>query len=247
MKISIVMLAYIVNDELYELTRNTLDSFITSEKIGDTELIIIDNASQIGADQLLNNCDIYIRNRINLGYPKAVNQGVKLATGDFIAIANNDIRVSPNWALVVEEAFRLMPKLGSLHFKMIDYNAPYNLGTGVWDKGRELWCHGSFFVWRRKAMEQLEGPMDEGYCLGGYDDYDWQLRMHQKGWKIAYTNAAGFQHKDSSTLSKLDQTERSERDIKNREYFKKKHSEYPDVIWKQKYPQQFNRGWKPFP
>ena len=240
-------MAYIISDELYELTGNTLASFVSSEGIGDTELIIVDNASQIGGDQLSTNCDTYVRNKANLGYPKAINQGIRLASGDLVAIANNDIRVSPNWVNVTKEVFTRLPKAGSLHFRMVGYNEPFNLGDGVWDKGRELWCHGSFFVWRRKAFEKLKGPMDEGYGLGGYDDYDWQLRMRQRGFETIYTNAAGFQHKDSSTLSKLDQTERSERDEKNREYFKSKHSEYPDVMWKKKYPKQFERNWKPFP
>ena len=92
------------------------------------------------------------------------------------------------------------------------------------------------------------GPFDEGYGLGGYDDYDWQHRMrHLKGWKIAYTNGAAFQHKDSSTQNLLEQEARKTSDNKNREYFKKKFGEYPDVIWEQKYPEQKEISWRPFP
>ena len=246
MKLSIVMPVYVLDEELYMLTGNTLQSLANSYEWQDIELIIVDNASKIGSDQLLMNCDTYIRNKVNLGYPKAVNQGIKLAKGELICVSNNDIRVSPNWIKVTQEVFEKLPKTGSLHFKMVEYNAPFNLGEGVWDKGRELWCHGSFFVWRREAIEAIQG-LDEGYGLGGYDDYSWQLRMREKGWVTAYTNAAAFQHKDSTTQLKLDQTERSERDKKNYEYFKSKHGEYPDVLWKKLYPEQFRRGWLPFP
>ena len=244
MKISVIMPIYCIDDELYDLTRNAIASI--SKTSGWSELILVDNASSIGADQFLTYADIYVRNKENLGYPKAVNQGLKLAHGDLIAVVNNDIRVSPNWIKVTQEIFEKLPKVGSLHFKMVDYNAPFNLGEEVWDKGKELWCHGSFFVWRREAAEAI-GGIDEDFGLGGYDDYDWQLRIRQKGWKTVYTNAAAFQHRDSATQLKLDQTERKERDKKNYEYFKSKHGEYPDVMWKQSYPGQFNRPWKPFP
>lgn len=236
-KISTIMPLWVINEELYELTRNTLPTVLSDE------LILVDNASTIGADQFLMNSDIYIRNKINLGYPKAVNQGVALAHGDLIAIANNDIRVSPNWKEIAEEVFEKLPKAGSLHFKMVEYNAPFNLGTEVWDHGKELWCHGSFFVIRREAWVGI----DENFGLGGYDDYDWQLRMREKGWKTVYTNGAAFQHKDSSSQLLRDPQERTETDRKNYEYFKKKHGEYPDKMWQRLYPKQFERGWLPFP
>lgn len=179
-----------------------------------------------------------------------------MATGDLICIANNDIKVSPNWITATEEVFKELPKVGSLHFKMVQYNEPFNLGNAVWDHGKEKWCHGSFFVWRKEAVEDIEGfksqnkrgPCDEGYGLGGYDDYDWQHRMrHLKGWKIAYTNGAAFQHKDSSTQNLLEQESRKTSDNKNREYFKSKFGEYPDVIWEQRFPEQKEIPWRPFP
>jgi GT2 family glycosyltransferase len=179
-KVSVIIPAWIINDELYQLTSNTVASL--SQSVGGFELIIVDNASSIGADQLLTVSDIYIRNKENLGYPKAVNQGCKLANGDFLCIANNDIRVSPNWIKVTREVFKKLPKAGSLHFKMVDYNTPFNISKNVWEDGKERWCHGSFFVWRRKAIEEMD-YMDEGYGLGGYDDYDWQYRLRPKGWK----------------------------------------------------------------
>ena len=246
-KISVIIPAWVVNDELYDLTGKTLQSLHNSIGWNDCELIIVDNASTIGSDQLLPNCDIYIRNKVNLGYPKAVNQGLKLAKGDLVAVVNNDIRISPNWIKTTQEVFSRLKNAGSLHFKMVEYDAPFNLGDAVWDKGKELWSHGSFFVWRKEASKDLIWPIDENYGLGGYDDYDWQLRMRNRGWTTVYTNSAAFQHKDSSSQNKLDQTKRKERDDKNREYFKKTHGEYPDILWKKLYPEQFLRPWKPFP
>lgn len=245
--ISIIMPVWVVNDELYGLTRDALMSLSNSEDFGSCELIIVDNASPIGADQFLGNCHTYIRNRVNLGYPRTVNQGLKLAKGDLIAVANNDIRVSPNWIKVTQEVFSKLKKVGSLHFKMVGYNEPFNLGNAVWEKGKERWCTGSFFVWNKKAIDEI-GGIDENYGVGGYDDWDWHQRMnHVMDWKAAYTNGVAYQHKDSSTLNLRDPKERSETDNKNREYFKKKFGKYPEEIWQEKYPNQMAKPWRPFP
>src|SRR3990167_3992312 len=148
-KMSVVLPVWIVNDELYDLTDKTLMSLQNSDGWDECELVIVDNASPIGSDQLLMHCDTYIRNKANGGYSKAVNQGLKLATGDLIAIANNDIRVSPNWIMATREIFENIKKIGSLHFKMVGYSEPFNLSNAVWDTGKERWCTGSFFIFNK--------------------------------------------------------------------------------------------------
>ena len=120
--LSVIMPIWIKNDELYELTGNALASLFASYGWSNCEFIIVDNASPIGADQLLPIADIYIRNKENLGYVKAVNQALKLANGDLVAVPNNDIRVSPNWINIAKEVFQRDKKSGSLHFKMVGYN-----------------------------------------------------------------------------------------------------------------------------
>lgn len=245
--ISIIMPCWIINDELYDLTSRALFTISNSEGYEDCELIIVDNASSIGGDQLSQNCNVYIRNKENLGYPKAVNQGLKLAKGNLIAVVNNDIRVSPNWIKVTQEVFNKLDNIGSLHFKMVGYDEPFNLGTAAWDVGKERWCTGSFFIWNKKAIDEI-GGIDENYGLGGYDDWDWHHRMnHIKGWKSAYTNATAYQHRDSTSQNLRDPKERSESDKKNGEYFKSKFGKYPEEIWQEKYPNQMNKLWRPFP
>ena len=89
MKTSIILLRYDFTEELLRLTSNAVSTLKGDEHI------LIDNASTIG--QVFVWPDIQIKNTENIGYPAAVNQGFKLATGDMIAVANNDIRVSSNW------------------------------------------------------------------------------------------------------------------------------------------------------
>ena len=85
------MPVWIINEELRVLTMQAIQS------LGKVNLIIIDNGSPLGGGYLRSVADIYIRNKKNLGYAKAVNQGIKLSKNEMKAISNNDIRVSPNW------------------------------------------------------------------------------------------------------------------------------------------------------
>lgn len=237
---NIIIPIYILNEELNTLTKNAIESL-------KGELILIDNASLPESKPFLKEkAAVYIENEENLGFPKAVNQGFKKSVSDLITVANNDIRVSPNWESVAKEIFNENPKVGSVHFRMIPYEEPFNLGFDTWITGKERWCHGSFYVIRREAIP--EGGYFEGYGMGGYDDYDFFHRMRDlNGWKQAYTNRAQFQHKDSSTLSALDQTDRAERDRRNKEMYKERFGEYPDIQFAKLFPEQMNEPWKPFP
>jgi GT2 family glycosyltransferase len=246
MKLSVVMLMYNINEQLAQLTKTAIDSVNFSVK--DKEFIMIDNNSSYGAAYAKAETDIYVHNKINTGYTGGVNQGLALAKGDFIAIANNDIKITPNWWEEAQKIFDEDPEVGTVHFKMVGYDEPPNLGTDTWITGKERWCHASFYIIRREAIP--EGNYFEGYTAGGYDDYDFFHRMRDlNGWKQAYTNKAAFQHMDSSTYNALDAIDhsRSERDLKNREIYKERHGEYPDIQFAQLFPEQMITYWKPFP
>lgn len=206
----------------------------TVESLRGHELIIIDNGSSMGGGQLREWADLYIRNKTNLGYAKAVNQGLKLS--DYpVAVANNDIRVSPNWANVVDDI--LGPDIGTIHFRMTLYDEPFRLGTHTWRTGKERWCTGSFFV--------INNPIsfDENF-LNSYDDWDLQVRTREQGFKTVYTTRACYQHFDSFTQKKIVDDEREARNKRNREYFKSKHGEYPEDLYIRQFPEQMTKDWR---
>ncbi len=239
MKMSLILLRCDFNPELLQLTKNAIATLHADENI------LVDNASP---DTINDWADILIKNKTNLGYCKAVNQGFKKASYDLIAVANNDIRVSSNWRHVAKEIFAENPKVGSVHFKMIPYDEPIQCGFDTWVTGKERWCHSSFYVIRREAIPA--GGYFEGYTKGGYDDYDFWHRVRDiNGWEQAYTNRAVFQHKDSSTYQALDERDhdRDERDTKNRELYKKRFGEYPDTQFANLFPEQMKERWRPFP
>lgn len=64
----------------------------------DSEIIVIDNHSTDGTVEYIekHHPDIQlIKNTVNLGFAKAVNQGFKAATKEFIWMLNQDIRIRP--------------------------------------------------------------------------------------------------------------------------------------------------------
>lgn len=239
MTVSVIMPCYIFNNELMQLTKNAIESVKSN-----AELIIVDNNSLIGGGYLRNEANIYIKNQENLGYPKAINQGIALSHGSILAIANNDIRVSANWQIVSQLILTGDPLIGSVHFRMIDYDQPMEYGNRLWVKGRERWCTASFFVIRRKAFIEY----DVEYGLGGYDDWDFFHRLrHVNHWKTVYTTRACYQHKHSSTLKMLDDGKsRQLRDNTNRELFKQKHGQYAEEIWQKLYPDQMKQNYYAF-
>ena len=232
---NIIIPVYIINEELLKLTENTINCLRGA-------LIIVDNGSPVMPENIIRKAHVYIRNEENLGYPKAVNQGFSKATSDLVAVCNNDIRVMQNWENVAREIFSEDSKIGSVHFRMINYDEPMQQGYNTWIVGKERWCTSSFFVIKKEAIQKY----DENFGLGGFDDYDFWKRFRDKGWKTVYTTKSCYQHKHSSTQLALDQIERQERDKKNREYFKTKHGEYPDILFAKTYPDQMQENYYEF-
>ncbi|MCX6743531.1 MAG: glycosyltransferase [Candidatus Parcubacteria bacterium] len=79
-----------VKDNL-EITQKCLNSI--HQYTFDYEIILVDN----GSEPPWPDHPQVIRNEQNLGFPVAVNQGIKAAQGEIIVVLNNDIIVTPFW------------------------------------------------------------------------------------------------------------------------------------------------------
>ena len=73
--------------------------------VNDYELIIIDNISTDGSAEMFEQNDaIVIRNSKNYSYPYTQNQGIKIATGNYIFFLNNDLVLCPMWDKILIDA-----------------------------------------------------------------------------------------------------------------------------------------------
>jgi len=231
----IVLPAWILNDSLMNLTETTVKSFRES---GEHEIIIIDNGSPLGGGLLRELADIYLKVKVNRGYSGAVNLGLRLCEHtETVCIANNDIRVPQQWATVAEDILK-DETIGSVHYRMIPYDQPFNPGNETWSTGKERWCTSSFFVVRKLQL------YDEGY-KSGVEDWDYWKRMRDRGLTTAYTNKAEYQHLDSSTLKVSPSN--NENQIHNVKYFISKWGKTPEEDFEERFPGMLALPWRPMP
>ena len=223
--IDVIMPAYLATEQHIELTKNAVPTF------GECNLIIIDGCSPVGGGYLRSIADTYIRNKENLGYGKSVNKGLKQSEAQYVAIANNDIRVSANWQEVAQEVLN-NKETYSCHFRMTDYDTPMEFGNKILYTGKERWCHASFFVINTKYFKFM---YDEAY-KNTFDDWDYFYMVRKAGLKTAYTDKALFQHIHSATIPYM--PKHPEVNERNREYFKTKWGDYPEILFAQDFPDQ---------
>lgn len=214
--VTVCVPAWTINDQVQKMTENAIDS------IGDCPLIIIDNASPQGGGYLRSKADTYVRNKENLGFAKAVNQGIKLAKTRYVAVVSTDVHLPVNWHDVAEEALRETGDSAfSVHFKMINYNESFTEGGKTWVTGKERWCTAAFFI-----LDKEKGLLfDEDY-FNSCEDTDLFYRARKAGYKQIYTNKASYQHAHSFTQQFVGFPGSEQ----NKEIFKSKHGEYPDIL-----------------
>jgi GT2 family glycosyltransferase len=185
------------------------------------ETIIADNASSDGSQA-------FIRERYpwvklvelpeNRGFTGACNAGIQAATGEIIALLNNDTEIDPNWAEAVVDAFRRYPDVGLVASKMLLFDQrdtlhtagdgftpdgrPYN--RGVWQKDLGQYTEGYVFsacggssAYRRTMLDEI-GLLDDDLFFS-LEDIDLGWRAQLQGWRALYTPDAIVYHHLSAT------------------------------------------------
>lgn len=188
----------------------------------DIEVIVADNASTDGSRSLL--AEHYPEVRLialpeNRGFTGACNAGMEAATGEFIALLNNDTEVDPNWAAAVLDAFARYPEAGVVASKMLLFNDRDRLHTagdlykvngrlanrGVWERNEGQYdqeeyvfsaCGGSS-VYRREMLNEI-GLLDDDFFFSA-EDMDLAWRAQLAGYRCIYTPHAVVYHHLAAT------------------------------------------------
>src|SRR3990167_7999722 len=99
--VSIITTHWAMNEGRSDIMRASYSSLFKTAP--NAEIFIIDNGASLEDSKWLlehtHSGDIacYIRNRKNMHFGFARNQGLKLATGEYIVICDNDIFYTPDW------------------------------------------------------------------------------------------------------------------------------------------------------
>ena len=214
-ELSIIIVSYNSEKEL----KSCLDSiFETTDK--DFEVIIIDNNSQDSSVAIIRSFKdaVLIENDENLGFARAVNQGLKLARGRYCLLLNPDTKVTRGAVRTLLNCTKdqtgfaaIGPRLvnldGTVQSSCFNFpsikNAILEFWLGKKDKFSKYYPKfkkpteveaivGAAMLIPKTALNCV-GFFDERYFMY-FEDLDWCRRANKMGLKIYYCPKAEFLH-----------------------------------------------------
>lgn len=245
----------VVNYNRRELLLECLES-LSRQDSEDLEVIVVDNGS---SDQSVDAVIEFaknvsfrvqaIQNETNRGFCAANNQGIVLASGEYVALLNNDAVASPQWISSLLRAFSGGEDVGMAASKIVSYENPRiidkaghliypdgqnrgrgsgELDSGQYDRVEEvLWPDGCAAMYRKSMLDQIGGFDEDLFAYG--DDAELGLRARIAGWRCVYVPAAVVRHHRGATLG-LQSSRRLELIERNRVLLAMKH--FPmSLLW----------------
>ena len=171
----------------------------------DFELIVVDNGS---TDESLAIARSYvgranytlIENAENTGFSYAVNQGIRAAKGEFVALFNNDAFAEPDWlanllaAAEQDERIFAVSSLMIRHFEreLADDAGDYVTILGYQKPGRVFSACGGAALYRKSILDKI-GLFDEHF-FAYFEDVDISWRANSLGYKNVYCPTARCYH-----------------------------------------------------
>lgn len=191
---------------------------IFAQTMKDFELIVIDNASTdeskaIAQSYVGRSNYTLIENDRNTGFSYAVNQGIRLAKGEYVALFNNDAFAEPDWLenlVAAAEKDKRIFAVSSLmirHFErdLADDAGDYvtllgfacKRGDGMKATRYQKPCRvfsacGGAALYRKSILDKI-GLFDETF-FAYYEDVDISWRANSLGYKNVYCPTAKCYH-----------------------------------------------------
>jgi len=207
------------------------------------ELIIVDNAAGVETKEFIKTIKYkplkVITNRKTKGFAEFNNQGIKVATRDYVCTLNDDTEPNHYWLEAMIDLIEDNPKVGVVGAKLLfpdgtiqhdgkKYSpdgVPYHVNHHEPDDGN----------WKNTEIEAVTGAcmlirreiakFDEKYVKGYFEDDQLQLDARRKGYKIMIARKAPIIHREGSSMSKnVKETERAYR--QNRKLFLRRNKAY---------------------
>ncbi|MCR4438665.1 MAG: glycosyltransferase family 2 protein [bacterium] len=214
-----------------ELTLRCVESVFAKNRQARLEVIVVDNGSADGTTAALRSTYPQVRvvaNRENLGFARAVNQGLAAAKGAMLVVMNADaVMLSEEPVLRIQSFLRAQPRVGIVgatlvapdgkvlargrHFQnvanlakmhLMFASAPVLGGRKGMANNKPLWVDyvdGAFLAVRREVVAEV-GPMDEAYFLYG-EDMEWCLRARRAGWQVVVLPDLVVRHHQGSSAT----------------------------------------------
>jgi len=218
----------------FEFTRSCIEHIAENTRYPH-RLILIDNASDSETKNYLENLKKdklveieLIRNDENLGFVKAVNQGLKASSAPYVCVLNNDTLPGSGWLAELIEFAEKHPDVGLLNplcsghaeRKMTLNEYASAVSAGNKNKYMEMnQCQGFAMLIKREVMEKI-GRLDEKFGMGGFDDTDYSMRAHLAGYRSVCVYSSYVYHREHASFDKMGDRKKIQAGAE-REYFRK--------------------------
>jgi hypothetical protein len=233
LSVSIVIVSFNTED----LIKQCLNSIAANTKLNkdEYEIIMIDNNSQDSSVQIIEefknsnpglNLSL-IKNKQNLGFARAVNQGIDSAQGENIFLLNSDTQIKPGSIQSLLEFSQKKPDSGVVGPRLVNPDGTpqpscYNFPTLI-NAIKEFWFGqqstfskyyprttspttvdalvGAAFLITKQALKQV-GKLNQDYFLY-YEDIDYCKRVWHQGLKVYYYPQTEIIHHHGASGKKI--------------------------------------------
>ena len=244
-KVSVIIVSY----ENRELTRACIDSVLRNSMHPNLEVLVVDNASSDGSAEMLSGIGderVQVQlNQRNAGFAAANNQALRVATGAYLVLLNNDTVVPRGW---LPRMLRHLddPQVGltvavtnfsgnesriAVPYESMDEMHPFADAYMRQHEGQRfdirvaaMYCVGM----RRDVYERL-GPLDEEFGLGMFEDDDYSHRARLAGLRVICAEDVFVHHVGQASFARLA-------------------PETYDALWKKNqahFEQKWGQSWEP--
>jgi GT2 family glycosyltransferase len=206
-----------------ELLANCLESIKSTTSYPNLEIIVVDNGSTDGSVEMIRRKFpevVLITNPENLGFPKACNQGARLALNmgaDYILFLNNDTKIlTKGWIEKLVEIANQDEIIGIVGPK-ITGRIEYPPTNRIWpSRLSEVFKQKTFptstvqvnfiagvaFFVSRRLIDGI-GLLDEIFSPFLCEDMDYFIRTRKAGFKIIFTPDVIIDHVHSATIGRI--------------------------------------------
>jgi GT2 family glycosyltransferase/tRNA A-37 threonylcarbamoyl transferase component Bud32 len=196
------------------------------------ETIVVDNGSKDGSPDSIAEkfpAVTLLRYAVNLGFARAVNQGIAASRGRYVCLLNNDARLAPDTLSTLEAYMDAHPETGmtapqlmhedgrrqhsfdnfpSLATAFLNKSLLRILSPGRYPSKKQEFTEprevesviGACMMVRRDLIERI-GPLDEAYFLF-LEETDWCLRARRAGSKVVFVPSSKVVHLQGKTRDK---------------------------------------------